>query len=99
MKTNIFDLTQLDDLPEEVRDHLVNKKLYGQTKQVYELFGEGRYSPLSFDELIVGFYRRYNKELTRSGLSAILHKLIHKYKFVTPLGEGRNRVYEYNTGE
>lgn len=91
MPKNIFDTNRVDDLPKETRDGLSNNKLYGKTKQIYDLFLIK--NPLLFDEIMVGFYRQYNLEIGRPELSAIIYKLIHKYELIHTLGQGRDRLY------
>lgn len=80
---NLFDLNLTDDLPAEVKGNLKPTRLHENSLKMMELFDLKK--ELSIDEIIVGFYRKFKLEKSRSWLSTTLYNLskqgfIHKVK-------------------
>lgn len=72
----LFNYKDISDFPEECKQQLKPLRVREQTKKLLELFD--RKSPLSIDEIIVGFYRLYNINKTRSWVSSSFYNLCKK---------------------
>lgn len=68
---NLFDLTNLTDLPKELRNGLAGKspsKFESDVRALFEIAG----GPLTIDEITVGYYRKYGGTINKKNM---MHKL------------------------
>jgi len=74
-KKNIFDLTDLSDLPEEYKEQLsvINFKKE-ESKNLFNLFLMK--NKLKTDEIMVAYYRKYNKKVERRWVQATINNFI-----------------------
>ena len=107
--TDLFDLSNIDDLPEEVRKE-INVDLFA--KRIIDLF-ELAQRDLSIDEITVAYYRKYYTEDTDiKSKKQIMSKLynmsrernpkiksVEKQKGVYALCKGYDECKEFNDGD
>ncbi len=81
---NLFDLENVDDLPDNVKNSLERKpmkqretKLESEVMSLFKLKGE-----LSLKEISVGMFRKYEKEMTIAAISALGGRLIKKGRLI-----------------
>lgn len=77
MKKDIFNIDDISDIPEELLSQL-GKKVGGKrssfSDQITSLFKEaGR--DLTIDQVAVGYYRKYNKLISRKNILAKLYNM------------------------
>lgn len=87
--TDIFDVCNVDDIPDEIKNGL-NEVLFA--KQVLELFDIAK-RDLSVDEITVGYFRKFGEPKTKK---QIMGKLYNMARAVNPKIEsvnGRKGVY------
>jgi hypothetical protein len=78
--TNIFQLADVGDLPPELVKSLKATRRDGLENRLIELYQQaGR--PLTLDEVLVGFYRKYNEILDRR---VLINKLYTMARAVSP---------------
>lgn len=58
MSENLFDMFNLDDLPEDMKKEVVSKRMDEFERKILELFELAK-RPLLIDEVMVGLYRGY----------------------------------------
>ena len=58
---NIFDLTDVSDIPEEISSELVCDNFAQNILKLFELAGRN----LTIDEITVGYYRQFNEIKTK----------------------------------
>lgn len=72
MTEDIFDLTNLSDLPEEIKAFAAvkerKKKADEYAEQISKLFAIAK-RPLTLSEMIVGLYRQFNVKIRRKALT------------------------------
>ena len=77
MAEDLFDLTNVDDLPEGLKEAITARRGNETTskflEELSELFTLAR-RPLTISELLVAFYRKYNKVYKRHALMNYLYK-------------------------
>ena len=73
---DIFNLDKIDDIPDGCQKELKLFNIRSDTRQLLGLFE--RKNRLSIDEIIVGLYRLYKLERTRTWVSATLYNLSKK---------------------
>ena len=91
MENDIFDLENVNDLPEDMRPARRDTK----AERILKLF-EIANKPLSNAQLAVGFYRKYGEKINRSNLSAYLLHLSRRMKAIKKVHHG---VWELNKDE
>lgn len=87
---DIFSLENTDSLPEEVKSQIYVNSLKKGSKMLLELFSIK--SELSIDEIIVGYYRKFDLIKSRTWVSSNLYNLSKKgmiYKV-----KGKKGVYK-----
>lgn len=87
--TDIFDVCNVDDIPDEIRNGL-NEVLFA--KQILELFDIAK-RDLSVDEITVGYFRKFGEAKTKK---QIMGKLYNMARAVNPKivsVNGRKGVY------
>lgn len=88
--TNIFDMKNLDDLPDSVKEGISSN---AYTEKIIKLFRMAK-RPLTIDEVTVAYYRVYKEVRTRRQINSKLYGLT---KAVRPLLErsaiGRRGFY------
>jgi hypothetical protein len=90
MKNEIFDLDDLNDLPEEVKKHVRPLGLRLCTMRLIDLF---ELQPqLSIDEIIVGLSRKYKINKSRSWVTSTIYNL--KKRNVIRRVPNFNKLYE-----
>lgn len=90
-KINIFDLTNLDDLPEDCRTQLgVPLFKTNKTKKTFELFSLK--NKLTVDEIIVALYRKHKIKIKRQEVQSILFNWKVKYNFLKKINKNQ---YEF----
>lgn len=90
---NIFDLSNVSDIPHEIKEQLgfLNKNNFEE--QLVELFTTANME-LNLDQIMVGFYRKYGETKERR---AIINKLYNMCRYDHPLikkVEGKKGVYK-----
>lgn len=73
MKNNIFDVSSVDDLPQELKKELKKKNLNANDDKILELFLDK--SDLTIDEILIGLYRKHKVIQKRSWVSNRLFSL------------------------
>lgn len=58
MTEELFDIFNLDDLPEDMKREVESKRMDEFERKILELFELAK-RPLSIDEVMVGLYRKY----------------------------------------
>ena len=91
MEHDIFDLENVNDLPEEMRPARRDTKV----ERILKLF-EIANKPLSSAQLAVGFYRKYGEQINRSILYAYLQHMSCRMKAIKKVNRG---VWELNKDE
>lgn len=96
MSKDIFDFKNTDDLPVELKKltHLHRDK--NDEDRIFELFDVKE--TLTRNELLIGFYRKYNKVLTQSALYYRLSSLVLKGK-IRKLNKNKNNQHELSVYE
>ena len=91
--TDLFDLKNVEDLPEKIRDY-VKEKEPKQTvyTMIVELFKIAK-RPLTLSEIIVGLYRKYNKQITYPHCSTQM--LVFSYKSKYKIKKLNATFYKY----
>lgn len=79
----LFEIT--DDLPEVIKKQLVKNK----ERKIIELLNIK--SPLSYDQIIVGMFRKFNKTVTRHSVRNSCHYL-EKDKLIVKVSKGVYRL-------
>jgi hypothetical protein len=72
-KKDIFDLNEVEDLPDFCKKQLKLINIHIHTQRLLELFALK--SELTVDEIVVGMYRKYGLEKTRVWVSSTLYNL------------------------
>jgi len=73
MKNNIFDVSSVDDLPQELKKELKKKNLNANDGKILELFFDK--NDLTIDEILIGLYRKHKVIQKRSWVSNRLFSL------------------------
>lgn len=90
MKDNIFDTKNTSDLPDEVRQEC--KKFFrNDTEQLLSLFDIK--DSLNIDEIIIGLFRKYKLQKTRTWVSSTVYNLSRK-NLLESLGNGVYKKYK-----
>lgn len=86
--SNIFDMENIDDLPEDLKGKMRDKKtgLINYQKKVINLFKEKNI--LTIDEIIVGLFRLHNIVKTRISVSSVLFS-IQKKELIKRIDSGK----------
>lgn len=92
MKENLFDLSKTDDLPEKIKEKLRRIPVRKDAKKLLDLFKIKQ--TLSIDEIIVGLYRQYKMEKSRTWIHSTLYNLSRKE--ILKKVEGTKGVYKNN---
>lgn len=72
MEIDVFDIKNIDDLPEDVLEEIGLSVSF--TSKLISLFKIAN-RPLNVNELTVGYYRKYNEIKTKRQITLKLHKL------------------------
>lgn len=99
MKTesDVFDLTDLSDLPQELRQELVVSKRDEFEKRLIELFKRaGR--ELNIDEIQAAYYRVHGEFKSRNKVTAKLYNMSRASNSATESVKGRKGVYRLREG-
>jgi predicted HTH transcriptional regulator len=93
MNKDIFDLENIEDIPKELEKLLSFRKENPADEEVkiFELFDTRK--RLTRNELMVAFYRKYNRVITQNFLYYRLSLLIKKGK-IKKLDKSKNNQYE-----
>ena len=84
----LFDIRNLDDLPDDLKKRFFKKKKNKYFNNAYYLFEEvSKNTILNFDQLLIGYYRKYGKIVKGPHLSFQLRQLIKAHK-ITRVGKG-----------
>jgi len=86
---NIFDLSDISDLPIPLKNKLSILRSSSETRKIINLFKMK--DTLTIDEILVGFFREYKKEISRSWVSTTLYNLSRK-GFVRKLKVGQYKL-------
>lgn len=91
--TDLFDLKNVEDLPEKIRDYVKEKEpkqtLY---TMIVELFKIAK-RPLTISEIMVGLYRKYNKQIKYNSCS--VQMLLFSYKSKNKIKKLNSTFYKY----
>ena len=91
--TDLFDLKNVEDLPEKVRGYVKEKEpkqtLY---TMIVELFKIAK-RPLTLSEIIVGLYRKYNKKINYR--YCCTQMLVFSYKSKYKIKKLNSTFYKY----
>jgi len=91
--SNIFDLENLDDLPEKIKNSIVSKPRRGlgqDSLMILSLFDECE--QLSAKQIYVGLYRKYNVDKRMIDISSTISYLKNR-KYIKKVDDS-NRLYE-----
>lgn len=86
MDKNIFNISDVSDIPDACRKSLKGKNIRDDSQKLLSLFEMKE--ELSIDEIIVGMYRLFNIEKTRTWISSTLYNMGRK-KLVKKSSKGR----------
>lgn len=87
---DLFDLNNLEDLPEELGKELAYLRSRQNTKKLLSLFDIK--NQLSVDEMLVGMVRKYGVKKERSWFLSTISNLKHR-KIIKQV-DGKKKVYE-----
>ncbi len=73
MDKDIFDLKNVDDLPKPLINELVAYRVDKWEVVIIDLLSMR--SPLSLDQLMVGYFRKYDQHITRRQLTAKMYQM------------------------
>jgi hypothetical protein len=88
--SEIFDLNNLDDLPEDVRKEVAPLGLRKDTEMLLSLFDIK--NQLSIDEIVVGLMRKHGLKKKRSWVSSTIYNL--KRREIIKESDGNKKFYE-----
>lgn len=88
----IFDLKNTDDLPKELKIIGRSNRFGENTNKILNLFYIKE--ELTINEIIVGFYRKYNKVIDRNFLSKTLFNLCKRKQLKKSSTRGVYKKYE-----
>ena len=83
MKHDIFDIKNIEDVPDSIRKD-INKKSYDFVAGVLDLLKIK--SPLSDKQILVAYYRKYKKEISLQNIQARLRYMTER-KYVFKKGQ------------
>lgn len=93
MRKDLFDLTEVNDIPTGIRNELLINKRGKEEEKIIELFKlAGR--ALCIDEVLVAYYRKYKKEQSRRYMTIKLYNMSRAKKPAIASVFGRKGVYE-----
>ncbi len=76
MSNDIFNITNLDDLPESMQQEISKSGLKGNPLEIYKLFNIK--PKLSKVQILVGLYREREIELKKTHVSTVLNSLVKR---------------------
>lgn len=91
---DIFNLDDVTDLPRSLQEELVINKRDDWEKRIIELFKLAK-SPLSLDQIIVAYYRKYSLSIERRKMTAKLYNMCRSFKPAIESVEGRKGLYQF----
>lgn len=81
--TGLFSLDYINDLPEKMQNDIKEKDkgrngLWTEVYALFELMPE-----LMTRQLVVGYYRKYKKDMSRQKMNSVLNYIRHQKKLIT----------------
>lgn len=94
MTEDLFDIYFTDDLPEEIKSQLPKDCWQEQIIQLFVLANR----PLSIDEVMVGYYRKYGVAHNKMTLANYVWQLTKRHGCHIEKVKGKKGVYKYKGG-
>jgi hypothetical protein len=86
MNEALIDTTNLDDIPNDLKNELKKRGLNGSDEKILSIISE--FTQLSIDEMLIGLFRKYNISKKRTWLANRLF-VLSKLNKVKKVSRGR----------
>lgn len=92
----LFDIENIEDLPIDLQKEIINVKISKTTNNIMNLLKLSE-DYKSIDEILVGYYRLYNKQINRQYLVTKLYRMSKQYNEIkrSNIGNSKKAIYKF----